>query len=178
MAWKSWEDSSHFQGAPMAHPFCLSRLDPEAGKHAVQGLSSAQGARADVKDEKRKCPGHGCTVTCPLAALKHTKSMGALLGIVRHGQGMGGTAYLALKPCTQPSTADINAGKSSGKQLCLLFLTSSLSVYNLVSGIRIPAKNKLYLWQRGQSTDIMAQQRSRKQLPEHLQICINMFGHY
>ena len=72
--------------------------------------------------------------------------MGALLGIVQHGQGIGGAAYLALKPCTQPSTADINAGKPSGKQLCLLFLTSSLSVHNLVSCIRISAKNKLYLW--------------------------------
>ncbi len=88
--------------------------------------------------------------------------MGVLLGIVQHGQGMECTAYLALKPCTQAGTADINAGKSSGKQLCLLFLTSSLSVYHLVACIMIQAKNKLYLWQRGQSTDIVAQQRSRK----------------
>ncbi len=59
MAWKSWEDSSHFQGAPMAHPFCLSRLDPEAGKHASPGLSSAQRAYADVRFEKRKCQAIG-----------------------------------------------------------------------------------------------------------------------
>ena len=59
MAWKSWEESSHSQGVPMAHPFCLSRLDPEAGKHAAQGLSSAQRAYADVKDEKRKCQAIG-----------------------------------------------------------------------------------------------------------------------
>lgn len=43
----------------MAHPFCLSRLDPEAGKHAVQGLSSAQSAHADVRIEKRKCQAIG-----------------------------------------------------------------------------------------------------------------------
>ncbi len=55
MVWKSWEESSRFQGAPMAHPSCLSRLDPEAGKHASPGLSSAQNAYADVKDEKSKC---------------------------------------------------------------------------------------------------------------------------
>ena len=43
----------------MAHPFCLSRPDPEAEKHAVQGLSSAQSAYADVRDKKRKCQAIG-----------------------------------------------------------------------------------------------------------------------
>ncbi len=43
----------------MAHPFCLSRLDPEAGKHASPGLSSAQSAYDDVKEEKRKCQAIG-----------------------------------------------------------------------------------------------------------------------
>ena len=59
MAWKLWEESSRSQGVPMAHPFCLSRLDPEAGKHAAPGLSSAQSAHADVRIEKRKCQAIG-----------------------------------------------------------------------------------------------------------------------
>ncbi len=49
------------------------------------------------------------------AAVNHTTGLGALFSIVQHGQGMGGEAYLALEPCTQPCAADINAGKSSGK---------------------------------------------------------------
>lgn len=43
----------------MAHPFCLSRPDQEAGKHASPGLSSVQRAYADVRDEERKCQAIG-----------------------------------------------------------------------------------------------------------------------